>query len=268
MRPAPVILIALAPLATLALLACDGGRPSYQPQAEPEVAVPAGAQRIELAMGDFCFYPQELHLPAGEAVQLVVKNLGNIRHEFMAGRELGGHGYEQDFFAGLDVQASGDPRDYQWEVEGEDAHGEDGEEAEGGHGHGGGGAPTGWSPEGEVWDCPGQVMERAHGTDLDRYAHMPGMAGPGADMGDGDAMGDGGAMDGEGAGGMDEQMDAHGDDEEADAHAGEVWELNVDAGGVAYLTFTVPEDYKGEWETGCFIPRHFERGMGSRIIVE
>src|SRR3972149_11271752 len=103
MRPPLLVLIALSSLAALIFLACDGGGASYQSQPEPQVALPEGAQRIELAMGDFCFYPQELHLPAGKTVQLVIKNLGNVRHEFMAGRELGGHGYERDFFAGLDV---------------------------------------------------------------------------------------------------------------------------------------------------------------------
>lgn len=266
MRPALLTLLVLSALAALAFLACDGARPSYQPQPEPAVALPPGAQRIELAMGDFCFYPQDLHLPAGETVQLVVRNLGNIRHELMAGRQLGGHGYEQDFFAGLEVQAAGDPRTYQWEMEEEDAHGEgdEGAEAEGGHGHGGG-AATSWSPEGEVWDCHGQVMMRAEGVNYDRYAHMSGMVRTGPEMG---AMGeDLGAPSGEEEAMPGEGMDAH-PEEEADAHAGEVWELNVDAGGVAYLTFTVPEDYVGEWEIGCFIPRHYERGMRAKFIVE
>lgn len=258
-------------LAGLALLACDGPRPRYEPETESEVPVPAGAQRIELAMGDFCFYPQELHLPAGQKVQLVIRNLGNIRHELMAGRELGGHGYEQDFFAGLDVQAAGDPREYQWEVENEDAHGEGGEEAGaaggeeaegGGDGHGGGGSAP-WRPEGEVWDCNGQVMMRADGMDYDRYAHMASMAAGQGPMGGDAPMGQDGMT-------MPEEpmpMGGH-SDEEAEAHSGEVWELNVDGWGTAYLTFTIPEDRKGEWEIGCFIPRHYERGMGAKFIVE
>lgn len=261
MRPTALFLVALSTLAALALIACDGDRASYEPQPEPEVALPPGAQSIELAMGDFCFYPQELHLSAGKTVQLVIRNLGNIRHELMAGRELGGHGYEQDFFAGLDVQVAGDPRGYQWEMEAEDAHGEGDEqtEAEGGHGHGEA-PPTSWSPEGEVWDCAGQVMMRASGVDYDRYAHMAGMV-----SGQPGSMGDDGAMMDE-DNPMSEGMEGRSEAEEG--HGGEVWELNVDAGGTAYLTFTVPEDYKGEWETGCFIPRHFERGMGAKFIVE
>lgn len=266
MRPALLTLLVLSALVALAFLACDGERASYQPQPEPEVALPPGAQRIELAMGDFCFYPQELHLPAGETVQLVIRNLGNIRHELMAGRHLGGHGYEQDFFAGLEVQAAGDPRTYQWGAEEAEGHGEGDEEAEaeGGHGHGGG-AGTSWSPEGGVWDCKGQVMMRAGGVDYDQYAHMSGMVSAEPEMG---AMGeDMDAHSGEEEAMPGEDMDTH-SEEEAAAHAGEVWELNVDAGGVAYLTFTVPEDYKGEWEIGCFIPRHYERGMGAKFIVE
>jgi uncharacterized cupredoxin-like copper-binding protein len=251
MRPNLLGLPVLA-AAALLFLACDGGRPSYEPSPKPDVAVPPGVQRIELAMGDFCFYPSELHLPAGQTVQLAVRNLGNIRHELMAGRELGGHGYERDFFAGLNVQAAGDPREYQWAAEEED-----------GHGHGGD-APESWSPEGEVRDCPGQVMMRADGVNFDQHAHMPGAGSehPGS-------MDGGGPIDEEnGTALAGEDEDAHSGDEAAHQHSGELWELNVDAGGVAYLTFTVPKDAKGEWEIGCFIPRHYERNMAAKFVVE
>lgn len=261
---ATVLLPVLSVVAALVFLACDGAREQYQPAPESDLAVPAGAQRIELAMGDFCFYPQELHLSAGQTVQLAIRNLGNVRHELMAGRELGGHGYEQDFFASVEVQAAGDPRRYQWEVEKEDAHGEEGEEAEADGGHGGGMAADNWSPEGEVWDCAGQVMMRADGRDYDRYAHMGAMGGRQPGTMDTDAS----MLDEDGAMMPEEAMEPHEGEEGAGAHGGEVWELNVDAYGTAYLTFTVPEDYRGEWEIGCFIPRHYERGMGAKFIVD
>lgn len=245
------LLLMAVPLGALAVLsiACDGGRQSYEPDTGNEdqyvSAVPPGSQVVELAMGDFCFYPDPLHLTAGETVTLKITNLGNLRHELMGGRELG----SRDFFAGLeDVQLSADPRGYTWgmESEGEGApSGDGGEAAEpaGESGHVPGEAPPAeWSPEGEAWDCAGQVMSRANGTDYDMYAHQDDGASPEAEMGQ--------SMEGEGAAPM------------------EAYELTLDAFATAYMTFTVPEDYVGEWDIGCFIPRHYERGMGGRIIVE
>lgn len=238
------LLPVLVLLGTLALLsaACDGGRESYEPAADGEdqyvSAVPPGSQIVELAMGDFCFYPDPLHLTAGETVTLKITNLGNLRHELMGGRELG----SRDFFAGLeDVQLSADPRGYTWGMESEGKAAEPAGEV----GHGPGEAPpVGWSPEDEAWDCAGQVMSRANGTDYDIYAHQDDGASPEAEMGQ--------RMEGEGAAPME----------------GEAPELTLDAFATAYMTFTVPEDYVGEWDIGCFIPRHYERGMGGRIIVE
>ncbi len=264
------MMVVTAPLGILLVLAvaCDGGREEYQPEDDAQEqyvsAVAPGTEVIELAMGDFCFYPDPLHLSAGETVTLKVTNLGNLRHELMGGRELGGHGYEQDFFAGLpDLRVTGDPRGYTWAVESEDedAHGgdgapaEEGGEAEGGHGHGD--APgTDWSPDGEAWNCGEQVMSHANGTDYDMYAHHE--------------------VTDEVSGGAVEDMDQHmegeagGEHAEGDegGHGGEVYELTLDAFAAAYMTFTVPEDYVGEWDIGCFIPRHYERGMGGRIVVE
>lgn len=264
------LLPVLVLLGTLALLsaACDGGRESYEPDADGEdqyvSAVPPGSQVVELALGDFCFYPDPLHLTAGETVTLKITNLGNLRHELMGGRELGGHGYERDFFAGLeDVQLSADPRGYTWgmESEGEEAPSGDGGEAaepagESGHGHGEA-PPAEWSPEDEAWDCASQVMSRANGADYDMYAHHEDIM----DEDDGASLGAemGQRMEGEGAAPM--------EGEEA-GHGGEAYELTLDAFATAYMTFTVPEDYVGEWDIGCFIPRHYERGMGGRIIVE
>jgi uncharacterized cupredoxin-like copper-binding protein len=272
------LLLMAGALAVLALLslACDGGREEYEPETAGEdqylSAVPPGSELIEVAMGDFCFYPDPLHLPAGQTVTLKVTNLGNVRHELMGGRELGGHGYEQDFFAGLeDLQLTGDPRGYTWEVEseGEDAHGgadepvaePAGEGSEGdGHGHGEA-PPNDWTAEGEVWNCDEQVLENAPahapGVDFDAYAHEEMM--PGAE--DEDMPGMDGAE--ENRAGMEEDG-SHMEGESG----GSTYELNLDAFATIYMTFTVPEDYTGEWEIGCFIPRHYERGMGGKIVVE
>ena len=34
------------------------------------------------------------------------------------------------------------------------------------------------------------------------------------------------------------------------------------------MTFTLPEDRRGEWATGCFLSGHYEAGMHGTLIVE
>jgi len=45
-------------------------------------------------------------------------------------------------------------------------------------------------------------------------------------------------------------------------------EVDVEAGGVATLRFTVPATAKGQWEMGCFLPGHYESGMKGTIVIE
>lgn len=45
------------------------------------------------------------------------------------------------------------------------------------------------------------------------------------------------------------------------------FEVELEPGGKATLTFTVPADRKGEWEIGCFVPSHYEAGMKGTLIV-
>ena len=40
------------------------------------------------------------------------------------------------------------------------------------------------------------------------------------------------------------------------------------AGETFLMTFTLPEDRRGEWETGCFLSGHYEAGMHGTLIVE
>ena len=40
------------------------------------------------------------------------------------------------------------------------------------------------------------------------------------------------------------------------------------AGETFLMTFTLPEDRRGEWTTGCFLSGHYERGMHGKLIVE
>ena len=41
----------------------------------------------------------------------------------------------------------------------------------------------------------------------------------------------------------------------------------LDAGGRTTMTFTLPDDLRGEWEMACFLPRHYERGMRGTLTV-
>jgi len=45
-------------------------------------------------------------------------------------------------------------------------------------------------------------------------------------------------------------------------------EIEVEAGGEVTLRLTVPADAAGEWEMGCFLPRHYESGMRGTLIVQ
>ena len=40
------------------------------------------------------------------------------------------------------------------------------------------------------------------------------------------------------------------------------------AGQTFLMTFTLPDDRRGEWETGCFLSGHYEAGMHGTVIVE
>ena len=44
--------------------------------------------------------------------------------------------------------------------------------------------------------------------------------------------------------------------------------VEAKAGQTFVMTFTLPEDRRGEWTTGCFLPGHYEAGMHGTLIVE
>ena len=62
--------------------------------------------------------------------------------------------------------------------------------------------------------------------------------------------------------GADAEDHAHGEGHEhgtmVEARAGETF----------LMTFTLPEDRRGEWATGCFLSGHYEAGMHGTLIVE
>jgi len=45
------------------------------------------------------------------------------------------------------------------------------------------------------------------------------------------------------------------------------FEVELEPGGKAILTFTVPSDRTGEWEMACFVPGHYEAGMKGTLLV-
>ena len=79
----------------------------------------------------------------------------------------------------------------------------------------------------------------------------------------------------ENAAGHDHEAEAaHDDDAPEDgghAHgAGHAHGTMVEAaaGETFLMTFTLPEDRRGEWSTGCFLSGHYEAGMHGTLIVE
>ena len=58
---------------------------------------------------------------------------------------------------------------------------------------------------------------------------------------------------------------------EADAHGGgheHGTMAEAQVGQTVLMTFTLPEDRRGEWMTGCFLPGHYDAGMHGTLIVE
>ena len=60
-------------------------------------------QQIEVTLDEFSISPNPLRLPAEQPVTLVIRNVGKIPHEFMAGREAENDDFQHDLFAGLHV---------------------------------------------------------------------------------------------------------------------------------------------------------------------
>ena len=68
---------------------------------------------------------------------------------------------------------------------------------------------------------------------------------------------------------------AHGDGEQeaAGGHAhGEGHDhgtmVENQPGETHLMSFTLPESRRGEWNTGCFLPGHYDKGMHGKLIVE
>ena len=101
--------------------------------------------RIDVTLNEYSFSPEPLRIPAGREVTLVIRNIGRVPHEFMAGREVVGNDFRQDLFADLHVNIEqaeqggaghgdhGDPAEHAEADEHAAGHDQDA-----GHDHGGG----------------------------------------------------------------------------------------------------------------------------------
>jgi uncharacterized cupredoxin-like copper-binding protein len=49
---------------------------------------------------------------------------------------------------------------------------------------------------------------------------------------------------------------------------GGLGELELEPGAEVWLRVNFPAELKGEWEIGCFVAGHYERGMKAKFIIE
>jgi uncharacterized cupredoxin-like copper-binding protein len=169
----------------------------------PSQGVPTDSDtlRIQVTLDEFSISPNPLRIPAGRPVTLVIKNVGRVSHELMAGRESQGDDFERDLFAGLDVEISNET------AAGDHDHAEspaEEHEAASDHEHG-----------------EAQAAEHEHAED---------------------------------------ESAEHGDDHGTMVQPG--------PGQTFYISFTLPESRRGEWNTACFLPGHYAAGMHGTLIVE
>ena len=128
--------------ATIAVYACALavwlGATEAQAQ-DLDEATPGEPLVIEIDMADHSFSPEALRIPAGQPVQLVFTNMGEMEHEFMAGRTVGDGDFEVDLFAGLDVEIRTEGAEHVHEevAEDHDDAAEHHDNADGHHGDGG-----------------------------------------------------------------------------------------------------------------------------------
>ena len=199
-RTRGVLASALVPLVVLVGAGGPGSSPVLAAGQEAEPL------RIDVTLNEYSFAPEPLRIPAGRPVTLVIRNAGNVPHEFMAGREVAGNDFRQDLFADLHVNI------------------EQAEQVAAGHGD---------------HDDHAEADEHGAGHDADA-GHNHAAAH--------DAPDDGGH--------------AH------DAGHEHGTMVEAAAGETFLMTFTLPEDRRGEWATGCFLSGHYEAGMHGTLIVE
>lgn len=92
----------------LAMLACNDGPPPQDRTDgdQPTTRVRADTTELVLELDDFLFSPGTLRIPAGRPVRLLVRNTGQVPHEFMAGRGVADGAFVEDLFEGVDVRVA------------------------------------------------------------------------------------------------------------------------------------------------------------------
>lgn len=196
-----------------------------------------GAERkIRVSMSEYKFQPARFTLQAGERVTLTLVNESKKKeHELMAGRDVvkGGpfgdrpDGYQVDFFEGVEVEVV-DARAVS--------------ELMAGKARVKGKAAMGMAKE----IGRGQAMGKEMGHGQAASKGMGRGQSMGKEMGHGQRMG--------------KDM-GHGPGAGEQAHRGFMIEL--EPGGTATISFTVPKDKGGTWELGCFSEdgQHYQEGM-------
>ena len=221
-RSAAAMILAVSMLAAACGSGGDGGQASGA-GGDPDA-------HIRVNMTEYGFGSDVIEVRAGQTVEFLLKNSGDLDHEFMIGREVTvamdgmATGFEHDFFEGL--------------------------------------MPIVDPPE------AGMVMESMEmdmdDDSMDMDDDSMDMDGDSMDMdGDGDSMdmdGDDGAMDMD----MDMDMDTDGHD---DGHHG--FMVTLAPGGTASVTVTIPDDAVGDWEIGCFRDKgtHWSSGMHATLRI-
>ena len=128
------------------------------------------ALRIDVTLDEYSFSPEPLRIPAGRPVTLVIRNVGRVAHEFMAGRDAEGNDFKQDLFADLHVNI--EPADTGHTGHNEDAahaeHAEHaGHDADAGHAehaeHAGHDADAGHAEHAEHAEQSADAQDHAHG---------------------------------------------------------------------------------------------------------
>jgi uncharacterized cupredoxin-like copper-binding protein len=187
---------------------------------------------IRVNMTEYGFGSDVIEVRAGQTVEFLLKNSGDLDHEFMIGREVTvamdgmATGFEHDFFEGL--MPIVDPPE------------------------------AGMVMESMEMDMDGDSME----MDMDGDSMEMDMDGDSMEMDmDGDSM----EMDMDGDdGSMDMDMDTDGHD---DGHHG--FMVTLAPGGTASVTVTIPDDAVGDWEIGCFRDKgtHWSSGMHATLRI-
>jgi len=190
---------------------------------------------IRVNMTEYGFGSDVIEVRAGQTVEFLLKNSGDLDHEFMIGREVTvamdgmATGFEHDFFEGL--MPIVDPPE------------------------------AGMVMESMEMDMDGDSMDMDDGSmDMDMDGDSMDMDGDDGSM-DMDMDGDSMDMDGD-DGSMDMDTDGH-----DDGHHG--FMVTLAPGGTASVTVTIPDDAVGDWEIGCFRDKgtHWSSGMHATLRI-